>query len=118
MGMSAMELKLTERGPVSVVTMIGDLELQEIEDFKSVMDRVLSREGPPKAVLDLARVTRLTSYVVAMVGFYNAHFRQSGGTLVVAGAPSAALRSFELSGLASVLDLADSVEAALKRLGA
>ena len=115
--MSAMELKVTAHGRVAVVAMTGDLEVQEIGDFKAAMDQIGARDGAPLAVLDLSGVTRMTSYVVAMVGYYNAHFQQAGGRLVVAGAPPIARRSFELSGLASVLTLADSAEAALKDLG-
>jgi anti-anti-sigma regulatory factor len=53
---------------------------------------------------------------VALVGFYNAHFKQTNGRLVVAGAVPVARRAFDLSGLASVLTIADTVEAALKLL--
>jgi anti-anti-sigma factor len=114
--MSAMQMKVAERDGVSVVAMTGDLEVQEIGDFKGVMDEILARDPAPRAVLDLSGVTRLTSYVVALVGFYNAHFKQANGKLVVAGAAPVAKRSFELSGLASVLTAADTVEAALKLL--
>ncbi len=78
---------------------------------------LLDPEGTPLAVLDIAGVTRLTSYVVALVGYYNAQFKQAGGKLVIAGAAPVARRSFELSGLAKVLNLADSTEAAVKELG-
>jgi anti-anti-sigma factor len=117
MGMSAMELKVTDRGQVAVVVMTGDLEVQEIGDFKAVMDQIMGRGDAPLAVLDLSGVTRLTSYVVALVGYYNAQFKQAGGKFVVAGATVVARRSFELSGLASVLTMVDSTEAALKELG-
>ena len=115
--MSAMELKVKDHGKVAVVTMTGDLEVQEIGDFKAVLDGIVGRGKPPLAVLDMSGVTRLTSYVVAMVGYYNANFRHAGGRLVVAGAPTIAKRSFELSGLAGVLTMADSTEAAVKELG-
>ena len=114
--MSAMQMKVAERDGVSVVAMTGDLEVQEIGDFKGVMDEILARDPAPRAVLDLSGVTRLTSYVVAMVGYYNAHFKQAGGRLIVAGATPVARRSFELSGLAAVLTMADSAEEALKQL--
>jgi len=114
--MSAMELKTNQRGKVAVVAMTGDLEVQEIGDFKAVMDEILDRRPAPQAVLDLSGVVRLTSYVVALVGYYNAHFRQAGGRFIVAGAPPVAKRSFELSGLAVVLTMADSAEEALKQL--
>ena len=117
MGMSAMELKVTSRGQVSVVAMNGDLEVQEIGDFKAVMDKILGSGIPPRAVLDLSGVTRMTSYVVAMVGYYNAQFKQVGGKLVVAGAPPVARRSFELSGLASVVTMVDSVDEGVKSVG-
>ncbi len=111
--MTAMELTTVEQGEVTVVSMTGDLEIQEIDEFKSCMDEVL-RKGPlPRAVLDVSGVTRMTSYVVALIGFYNAQFKQAKGKLVIAGANTPAQRALELSGLTQVVASEDTVEAAV-----
>jgi anti-anti-sigma factor len=116
--MTAMELETTDRDGVTIVSMSGDLEVQEIDEFKSTMDEVL-RSGPqPRAVLDVSGVTRMTSYVVALIGFYNAQFKQARGRMVVSGATSPAQRALELSGLTAVINSADTVEQAMEAFSA
>lgn len=116
--MAAMELRVKEHLGVTVVHLGGDVEVKEIDDFRAVLDKALNTPTPPKAVLDLSCITRMTSYVVALVGYYNAQFRQAGGRLIISGAKQgAALRPFELSGLVEVIHMADTVESAIKELG-
>ncbi len=112
--MSAMQLETTEHDDVSVVAMSGDLEVQEIDDFKMVMDEVLNKGPQPRVVLDVSRVTRMTSYVVALVGFYNAQFKQAKGKFVVCGATTPAQRALELSGLTEVITSVPTLEEALE----
>ena len=112
--MSAMQMKVSKRGGISVVSMSGDLEIQEIDYFKKAVDKVLAAGDRPRAVLDLSGVTRMTSYVVALVGFYNAQFKQADGKFVVAGASAPAQRAFELSGLDKVVSLYASADEAVK----
>ena len=114
--MTAMELTSNDHDGVTVLTMSGDLEVQEIDDFKSVMDEALKKGPSPKIVLDLSGVTRMTSYVVALVGFYNAQIKQAKGRLIIAGPTSAPRRRFELSGLASVIHMAEDTESALEMM--
>lgn len=116
--MAAMQVKVGKRGGISVVSMSGDLEVQEIDCFEKAMGKAISSGRPPRAVLDLSAVTRMTSHVIALVGYYNAQFRQSGGTLLVAGASSPARRAFELSGLDQVITLCASLEDALRTMPA
>jgi len=111
--MTAMKLSTDERGEVTVVTMSGDLEAREVDDFKSYMDEVVGKGPTPKAVLDVSRVTRMTSYVVALIGFYNAQFKQAKGKLVIAGARTPAQRALELSGLTQVVASEDTLEDAI-----
>jgi anti-anti-sigma factor len=117
--MAAMKLKVQEHGDVTVVYLGGDVEVHEIDGLREVMEKPLNGKGTPKAVLDLSGVTRMTSYVVALVGYYNAQFKQSGGQLIVTGASQGgAQRPFELSGLVEVITMADTVEAAIRNLQA
>lgn len=114
--MTAMQLEIGQQDGIFVITMSGDLEVQEIDEVKSALDEALKKSPRPAAVLEVSQVTRLTSYVVALIGFYNAQFKGAKGKLVIAGASSAARRSFELSGLASVLTLAEGLGKALEML--
>ena len=113
--MTAMELKTSERDGIVVVQMSGDLEVQEIDDFKTVMDDIINSGKHTRTVLDVSDVTRMTSYVVALIGFYNAQFKQAKGKLVVSGATSPAQRAIELSGLDKVINTADTVDDALEQ---
>jgi len=112
--MSAMQMETTDRDGVIVVAMSGDLEVQEIDGFKTAMDKVLNKGPQPKTVLDVSRVTRMTSYVIALIGFYNAQFKQAKGRFVVAGATSPAQRALELSGLTEVVTTARTLNEALE----
>jgi anti-anti-sigma factor len=112
--MTPIKLNATEHDDVTVVSMAGDLEIQEVEEFKTCLDKVLSRGPQPRAVLDVSGVQRMTSYAVALIGFYNAQFRQAKGKLVIAGATTPAQRALELSGLMEVVTSADDVEGALE----
>jgi anti-anti-sigma factor len=114
--MTAMELKTTDVDGVTVVTMSGDLEVQEVDDFKTVMDEVLKQGQQPRLVLEISAVTRMTSYVVALIGFYNAQFTQAKGKFVIAGAAGPAQRALELSGLVSVVASAETLEAAIQTI--
>jgi anti-anti-sigma factor len=112
--MAAMQLETVERNEVTIVSMSGDLEVQEIDEFKNCLNEVVKKGPVPKAVLDVSGVTRMTSYVVALIGFYNAQFKQAKGKFVIAGATTPAQRALELSGLTQVVASADTVDAALE----
>lgn len=113
-----MEVKTCEQGGVTVLAMEGDLQIHEIDELQSILDEALGRSRSPRAVLDISGVTSVTSYVIALMSFWNAQFKQAGGHFAVSGPSAAARRSMERAGVTEVLAVADTLDEALKKVGA
>jgi len=111
--MAVPQFRAEEVDGITLVSLAGDLEGHGADEFRELMDRLLRGPGAPRVVLDVSAVQRMSSYLVALVGFYSSQFCQARGRLVLAGAGAPARRAFELSGLAATVVFADTVEQAL-----
>jgi anti-anti-sigma factor len=116
--MARMEMTVDRRRDVTVMSLAGELGVEDAEAFRKLMDDLLAGGAAPRAVLDISGATRFASYAVALIGHYNARFREARGRLVLTGAAGAARRALELSGVAATLETAASVDEALEKLTA
>lgn len=107
----------TEAGPaviegwqvddVALVAVTGELDASNVHVLRRVISEAM-RDGPFPLVLDFTETGYIDSSATALVATLAGELRAKRASLtVVAPSPSPARRVFEVSGLASEIDLAE-----------
>jgi anti-sigma B factor antagonist len=98
---------------VSLLAVDGGLDHSNKDRFVETMDQVLA-EGTLRAVLDLERLTYVSSWGLAALVKVHHHWATRGGRIVFANLHSAVATLLHVSRMDRFFDLYDSVDDALK----
>lgn len=100
-----------------VATLKGDLDIASVPRVRAEMEAALLQPGRKNLVLDLSGVTFMDS---SGLGFLLGRYRllsEQGGKVAVAGARAQVRRVLDLSGLAKIMPVTETVAEAVERLG-
>lgn len=95
----------------AVLTCVGDMDLNLADELRRTLGSA-TRSGVPTVVVDVTRAAMVDSTTLGVLLHANNNCKDSGSTLVIAGAPRIVARSIALTGLDRVLKQAPDVEAA------
>lgn len=99
----------------SVFTVSGELDAYTAPDLRDALDEELAG-GKSWVVMDLTALTYLDSTGLGILVGTAKKCRQAEGDLAIACARPNLLKIFEISGTKEILNVVDSVEAAMERL--
>src|SRR4051794_12211919 len=99
-----------------VVIVAGDLDLAHAPELRRAVGGLLGA-GERLVVIDLAGADFVDSSGLGALTWANLRARAAGGALVVAGAHDDVRRAMALAHIDDVIDMAETREAALARLG-
>jgi anti-sigma B factor antagonist len=106
-------------GPVPLIRLDGELDLSTVTQLTGAIERAAAPARRPRLVVDLTGLEFCDSTGLRALICAVREVEVLGGRVVVAVAPDGPLdRLVELAGLREFLRVADSPEAALRRLGA
>lgn len=95
----------------AVLTCVGDLDLNLADELRRTLGSA-TRSGVPTIVVDVSGAALVDSTTLGVLLHANNTCKDSGSTLVIAGAPRLVARSISLTGLDRVLNLAPDLESA------
>jgi len=101
---------------VSLLALDGGLDHSNTARFVETMDRLLA-EGTSRVVLDLERLTYVSSWGLATLVKVHHHYRARGGRIAFANLHSAVASLLHVSHMERFFDLYDTVEEALGQIG-
>jgi len=109
-----MSLTREKNGEILLVSTAGQINSANAAELES---RVLEwvEEGEHKWVLDMAGLEYISSAGLRVVLLLAKRLKQKGGHLVLCSLQPHVLEVFDISGFLSILDVADSRDAALSR---
>lgn len=109
-----MSLTRENNGDVLVVSAAGQINSANASELeRQLLEWV--EEGQPKWVLDMSGVEYISSAGLRVVLLLAKRLKQNGGHLVLCSLQPHVLEVFDISGFLSILDVADSREAAQNR---
>jgi len=100
---------------VSLLALDGGLDHSNTDEFVTTMDRLL-QQGNAHAVLDLGRLTYLSSWGLAALVRVHHHYAVRGGRITFANLHSAVATVLRVSRLDGLFDLYESVAEALEHV--
>ncbi len=109
-----MSLSREKNGEVLVVSATGQINSANAAELESTLLEWVE-EGERKWVLDMSGVEYISSAGLRVVLLLAKRLKQQGGQLVLCSLQAHVLEVFDISGFLSILDVAESREAALKR---
>jgi len=109
-----MSVSREKNGEVLVVTATGQINSANAAELESTLLEWVE-EGERKWVLDMSGVEYISSAGLRVVLLLAKRLKQQGGQLVLCNLQAHVLEVFDISGFLSILDVAESREAALKR---
>jgi len=98
---------------VSLLSLDGGLDHSNTERFVDTMDRLLA-EGTSRVVLDLERLTYVSSWGLAALVRVHHHYAARGGRIAFASLHSAVAGLLRVSQMDRFFDLYDTVQEALE----
>ncbi len=98
---------------VSLLALDGGLDHSNTDRFIDTMDRLIEG-GTPRVVLDLERLTYVSSWGLAALVRVHHHYKARGGRIAFANLHSAVAGLLRVSRMDRFFDLYDTVEAALE----
>ncbi|HEY8533639.1 MAG TPA: STAS domain-containing protein [Micromonospora sp.] len=101
-----------QRGDVTVVSVAGDLDVATAPMLETRLSELLD-QGACRLVLDLADVSFCDSAGLSLFVRAREHCRDAGGRLQLAAPARTVRRVLEVSGLAGVLEISPTVDAAV-----
>lgn len=110
-----MSLSREKKGDVLVVSATGQINSANAADMEREMLQWVE-EGERKWVLDMSAVEYISSAGLRVVLRLAKRLKQNSGYLVLCSLQPHVLEVFDISGFLSILDVADSREAAESRL--
>lgn len=108
-----MSVEVRDAGPHPVVTVGGDIDALTVAALETHVDLLLEADSVRRLVLDLSAVEFVDSSGLSLLVRVHKRLLASGGTLVVVVTSTSVRRVLEVTGLADVLDLQPSLDAAL-----
>jgi anti-anti-sigma factor len=122
-GRGQLELKIENCGPAVIVHAEGRVTSYRESELREALSRLM-QEGRgkkpgerPAIVIDLTAAEFVSSTELGVFLFYQKKLEAEGSCLLLAGPNPRARRVLEISNLAKVLNVFDSVDAALKHVG-
>lgn len=109
-----MSLTREKNGEILLVTSAGQINSANAAEFESCLLEWVE-EGEYKWVLDMSGVEYISSAGLRVVLLLAKRLKQKGGHLVLCALQPHVLEVFDISGFLSILDVADTREAALAR---
>jgi len=100
---------------VSLLALDGGLDHSNTDRFVDAMDRLLA-EGTSRVVLDLERLTYVSSWGLAALVRVHHHYAARGGRIAFASLHTAVASLLHVSQMDRFFDLYDTVEEALKAI--
>jgi anti-anti-sigma factor len=108
-------VEISEREGAEIVALSGELDLRAAAELQSALDQA-SAGGHARVCLDLSALQFIDSTGLAIVIRSHQDTIAAGGKLVVVCAAGNVRRTFETTGLMTMLDVAETVDEALQRL--
>jgi len=99
-----------KHGPWAVLLLKGELDLAVGAELQRDVIDLLPTDEPRLVAIDLSEVTFIDSTVIGILAMAHKRATRNGGRLAVLGASERVARVLEMTGLATVLDLRDSVQ--------
>jgi anti-anti-sigma factor len=99
-----LQIGIEDRGPTTLVTVAGEVDLLSSVQLKRAFDALLERETPPSRIrADLREVAFMDTSGVALLLGTRTRAMERGSQLVVTAASPALQRLFEITGIAQFL---------------
>ena len=98
------------RGPWAVLLLKGELDLAVGAELRRDVIELLPSDEPRALAIDLSEVTFIDSTVIGILAMAHKRAARYGGRLAIFGASERVGRVLQMTGLAAVLDLRDSVQ--------
>ncbi|MDP7422269.1 MAG: STAS domain-containing protein [bacterium] len=108
-----MKLKVRKLGDVTIIDTCGNILMLDDEQFRTVLLNVL-KEGCINLIVNFAVTEYLCSTSLGTLALIIKRVRERGGDLKLANLNSKVMRFFEITRLVNMIDVYDSVEAAMK----
>jgi anti-sigma B factor antagonist len=98
------------RGPWAVLLLLGELDLAVGAELQRYVIDLLPADEPSALAIDLSEVTFIDSTVIGILAMADKRAGRNGGHVAILGASERVRRVLQMTGLATVLDLRDSVQ--------
>lgn len=95
----------------------GEIDLESVGVFEEAAEKVM-KTTPKAVVVDLSEVSYMGSCGIRVLLLLNTFLARSGNKLVIVGAAGGVLATLELVGFPEMLQMAQTIEEALKLLSA
>lgn len=112
------EMKLGIANNALVVKFIGDVDNLVSESYKSKLETIINENKYKKVIMDFSSVTFIDSSGLGLIlGRYN-QLKRFNGNLYMTGVSKQAEKIFNIAGIWTIMEKFDSLEQALKTVGA
>lgn len=112
------EMKLGIANNSLVVKFIGDVDNLVSENYKNKLETLIKENKYKKVIMDFSNVTFIDSSGLGLIlGRYN-QLKKMNGTLYVCGVNKQTEKIFNIAGIWTIIDKYDSINHALKTVGA
>lgn len=113
------KVRLDQQERVAVITPVGDVDLHNLADVEEVFAQVLSDTSTDATLLDLSEVTFADStFLNQLIRTLSDHTSLARPLVLTGPLQSAVRRLLEITGIDTVLPLADTAHEGLQRLRA
>lgn len=112
------EMKLGIAKNALVVKFSGDVDNLVCESYKNKLETIINENKYKKVIMDFSNVTFIDSSGLGLIlGRYN-QLKKYNGTLYMSGVNKQTEKIFNIAGIWTIMDKYDSLEQALKTVGA
>ena len=108
------EIRCTPQANSLIVSVIGRLDTATAPTFDQKFKEDVVAVSPKYVVLDLSKLDYISSLGLSSVLIANKAITERGGELVLCGLEGVVRQVFQITGLATVLKMFNSVDAALE----
>ena len=114
---SGTELQISIHNRVLIVTPSGELDHFQAERLRSQIDAAYDKSSCRHMIISMEGITFMDSSGIGLIIGRYKKAESSGGRLIVSNMSESVSRLFDLSGLAKIIQRADTVNKALDILG-
>ena len=112
------EMKLGIANNALVVKFSGDVDNLVCESYKNKLETIINENKYKKVIMDFSSVTFIDSSGLGLIlGRYN-QLKKYNGTLYMSGVNKQTEKIFNIAGIWTIMDKYDSLDHALKSVGA
>jgi anti-sigma B factor antagonist len=111
------DLESTRRGDIAMLVLRGSLDITNLDDLKSEVIAI-EESRIRKVVIDLRGLRQIDSSGVGVIASLFKRIGKAGGQVRMAGLTGQPQAVFKVLGFDKAFDVCDTVEDALKRIGA